>query len=103
MLPQITCSPAVGIKENVSLFASNVSVQPNPNAGLFNVIFTLTREQEVSLRVFSSIGQEIVSSKLKNVMNNVISVDLSQQPDGIYFAEISNGSDKTVKKIVVSH
>jgi hypothetical protein len=102
IFPQITCGPAVGIKEQSEL-ASNVMVVPNPNSGEFNIVFTFKHEQELNLRIFNSMGQEIQSSNMKNIMNNVINVDLSGESNGIYFAEVSNGQDVVVKKIVISH
>ncbi|MDI1353431.1 MAG: zinc-dependent metalloprotease [bacterium] len=103
IIPQITCSPAVGIWENPSVLNANITVMPNPGTGVYNLIFTLPKEQELNLTVFNSLGQEVVRGSLKNVMNNVVKLDLTEQPDGIYFAEISNGQDKTVKKIVLTH
>lgn len=103
ILPQITCSPIVGIEEEKDFLRSNVNVMPNPNNGVFSLIFTLPREQELVLRVYNSIGQDISRTELKNVMNNVIDLDLSTQPAGVYFAEVSSGKEKTVRKIVITH
>ena len=101
-MPQITCSP-VGINEQVSEFNSNISIMPNPTNGVFNVIFTLPSEQELTLSIYNSVGQQLSTSKLKNVINNLISIDMSDGQNGIYITEITNGRKKVVKKIVVSH
>lgn len=102
IMPQITCGP-VGISEQVSEFNSNITIMPNPTNGVFNVIFTLPNEQELTVSIYNSVGQQLSTSKLKNVMNNMISIDLSDRPNGIYMTEITNGKEKVVKKIVVSH
>jgi hypothetical protein len=102
IIPQITCGP-VGINEKASVLNSNVMVMPNPSNGLFNLIFTLPSEQELSVDIYNSMGQQISSAQLKNVMNNVVNLDLSDKPNGVYFTVISNGFEKSVKKIVVSH
>ena len=102
ILPIITCGP-VGIKEEaLSIFNSGVNIMPNPSNGVFNFVFTFQKEQALTLNVYSAFGQLITSEKIRNVTNNVIALDLSEQPNGIYFAEISNGSEKAVKKIIVS-
>jgi len=102
-MPIVTCGP-VGIKEEAfTKFNSNINIMPNPSNGLFNFVFTLPSEQSLILNVYNAFGQQISSGELKNVMNNMINVDLSDRPDGIYFAEISNGSEKVVRKIVVNH
>jgi len=103
IMPLVTCSPVVGLKENMVDLRNNVMLMPNPNSGLFNLIFTLPKEQALRLKVYNSLGQTVNESQLSHVLNNVISVDLSTEPDGIYFAEISNGMEKTVKKVIVTH
>lgn len=102
IIPQITCGP-VGINDQSSVLNSNIMVMPNPSNGVFNLIFTLPKEQELTLNIYNSMGQQISSSQLSNVMNNVISLDLSDRPDGVYFTEISNGYEKSIKKVIVSH
>lgn len=103
VIPIVTCGP-LGIKEPfTSLFNSNIHVMPNPSNGAFNIVFTLPKEESVSINIYSSVGQRVVSTEIKHVMNNVIDINLNDKPDGIYFAEISNGLEKTVRKLVVQH
>lgn len=101
IIPQITCGP-VGINEKDRVLNSNVNILPNPSNGSFNLVFTLPSEQSIGLKIYNVMGQEIISSQLKNVMNNVISLDLSESPDGIYFAEITNGSEKISRKLILT-
>jgi len=104
MIPQITCSPiSTGIKEQATVFSSNINVMPNPNNGVFNLVFTLPKEENLIVRIYNSVGQLISVTEVENVANNVISVDLGGKPDGIYFTEISNASERVVKKIIISH
>lgn len=102
MIPIITCSPVNGINEIASVFNSNVNIMPNPSEGQFNFVFTLPEQKDLTLTIYNSLGQQISATQIKQVMNDVISVDLSGQPNGIYTASISNGSEKVVRKIVVS-
>ena len=76
---------------------------PNPTSGQFNLIFTLPKEEELFIKIYNSIGQQISSEHLQNVSNNLINLDLSTKPSGIYFTEISNGSERVIKKIIVNH
>lgn len=102
MLPIVTCGP-VGLKElSTQQFNSNINIMPNPSNGVFNFLFTLPKEQNLTINVYNSTGQKIISSELENVMNSSINIDLSDRPDGIYFTEITNGQDKAVKKIIVT-
>lgn len=102
IIPQITCGP-VGIKDEFFEFNSNITIMPNPNNGLFNLIFTLPHEQQLTVNIYNSMGQLQSSSQLKNVMNNMLNIDLSDKPSGIYLTEITNGKQKVVKKVVVTH
>ncbi len=102
MIPQITCRPIVGIDEK-SLFGSNIAVVPNPNNGVFDLVFTLPHEQKLSITTYNALGQKVAADKLENVGHNMVTMNLNQQRSGIYFIEISNGTERVVKKVVVTH
>jgi hypothetical protein len=104
IIPQITCSAATGIRDKGSVLAGNVMVVPNPAAGLFSLVFTLPKEEkEIAIRIYNAIGQQVTEERIQNIGSHVIDIDLSTQPDGIYFTEISNGQQRTVKKVVIAH
>jgi hypothetical protein len=75
---------------------------PNPNNGLFSLVFTLPQEEKINVRIYNSLGQEISNNSLENVTNTVVNINISDKPEGIYFVSISNGVTKTVKKVIVS-
>jgi hypothetical protein len=104
IMPQITCSPLqVGVKEVAGVLASNISIMPNPSNGVFSVIFTLPQMQEsLTMNIYNAFGQLISSETLGYVSNSAFDIDLSSKPDGIYFTEITNGSEKVVKKLVLT-
>ena len=103
IIPIITCSPIVGLKENLSGFNTNINLMPNPSNGNFNMVFTLDKQEDITIKIYNTIGHEISQTKLRGVRNDVFNIDLSGEPDGIYITEISNGSEKTVKKLIVNH
>lgn len=103
IMPQITCSQGNGIEESSINLANSVMVMPNPGTGKFNVVFTLSKQQDIGLHVYNATGQQILDSRLGNVMNNVVEVDLTGYPDGIYFAEVDGQEGRTVKKIILTH
>lgn len=103
ILPIVSCRPIVGIKENTANeFTSNVNIMPNPNTGVFSLVFTFANEEKINVRIYNSIGQEISNNSLENVTNNVVNINISDKPNGIYFVSITNGVTKTVKKVIVS-
>lgn len=103
IIPIITCSPIVGLKESTSAFHSNINLMPNPSNGNFNMVFTLNKPEDVIIRIYNTLGKEISRTNLRGVKNEVFTIDLSTEPDGIYMAEISNQSEKVVKKLIINH
>jgi hypothetical protein len=102
ILPQISCRAIVGIHENVTTFNSNITVMPNPSNGQLSLIFTLPKQENVTVRIFNPLGQQISADRIENVTNNMINIDLSNRPDGIYFIEVSNDTERVVKKVIIS-
>jgi hypothetical protein len=103
ILPIISCSPVVGIKESTYEFTSNINIMPNPNNGVFSLVFTLPKEEKINIRIYNSLGIELSNNSLENVTNNVVNIDISDRPNGIYFVCITNGETKLVKKVIVSN
>ncbi len=102
IMPIVSCRAIVGIKENViTEFTGNVNIMPNPNNGIFSLVFTLPKEEKVNVRIYNSLGQEISNNSLENVTNNVVNINISDRPNGIYFVNITNGTTKIVKKVIV--
>jgi hypothetical protein len=101
ILPQITCRPVVGMPEP-SVFESNILIMPNPSSGVFNLVFTLPREEKISVKIYNTIGQLISDDRFESVTNNALTADLSNRANGIYIMEISNGKEKVTRKIVVA-
>ncbi len=103
ILPQISCRAVAGIHENTTVFNSNITVMPNPSSGLVNLVFTLPKQEDVTVKITNPLGQQISSDRLENVTNNVVNIDLNNRADGIYFIEVSNGTERVVKKVIISH
>jgi len=102
MLPQVTCRTLLGVEENTSVFASNITVMPNPNNGIFHLLFTLPKEDNLTVKIMNALGQQISADNLENVSNNMIDINMEGRPDGIYFIEVSNKTEKVVRKIIIS-
>ena len=90
---------ATGITTNE---AENMfSVYPNPNNGEFTVSVKLDKQADVKIRVINMIGQEISNRMITNTVGGTYTMDLSAQPNGIYFVEIKSNNSILVKKINV--
>ena len=76
----------------------DVKVFPNPNNGTFNVSVANT-QKHLQLTIFDIYGKVIVSKSYTNVSE--MSLDLSQQPIGIYLVRlVSNGNSVTNVRVV---
>jgi hypothetical protein len=101
IFPQITCRPVAGIEEK-SEFKSNITIMPNPSAGLFSLVFTFPTQQKVKIRIYNSLGQIISTDEIENVGSNYFDVDLRTVSDGVYFLEVSNSREKITKKLIIT-
>lgn len=96
----VVCGSSSGISK--STLEKNVSLMPNPSTGLVNVLLRFGNAENVSVSVTNVIGQEILSNKFEGITTFVAPMDLSSQPNGIYFVTVSNGTEKMVQRLVIN-
>ncbi len=76
---------------------SAVSIIPNPNSGSFNIsINDFDEKNTYNLSITNYLGQIV---KEKRVTSNITSIDISNEPSGIYFLNFV--SDKGLQKIKI--
>lgn len=93
------CNPN-GIEQY--LLNSSVNIYPNPSAGKFNVSISLVNFNHINVQVINVLGQTVYSWNSDNIPNSNYDLDLSNQPNGLYFVKISDGTNSVVKKIMVN-
>ena len=74
---------------------ARIEILPNPSNGLFEIINT--NSTEATFRICNAIGKEVYNGSFSGRKN----LNLQHLPKGVYFAEIINGKQKTVRKIVI--
>jgi len=91
----------VGIGEVQEL--KTISVFPNPNIGLFNVVIEVTRSQNLELKLLNILGQEFetINNRQLTVGKNTIEIDLQGYPAGIYNLVVMTEQSVVNKKIIV--
>jgi PKD repeat protein len=65
---------------------------PNPSYGIINLVLNNIYSDDVNLNIFNSMGRVIYNSSFKNAAASFnIQIDISSEPEGIYFimAEVS--------------
>lgn len=100
--PRANLCGSLGSKE-ISYNTANVEVFPNPSSG----IVTVRSETVNSMEIFNSLGEKVYSYTVADPKSSVsasfsITVDLSDQPDGIYFLRIQNEKGLFLSKIILN-
>jgi hypothetical protein len=99
------------VEEEQEHVVSNVlvsTVRPNPFSRKTSIEYTLNRRENVSIKVYSALGQE-VATLYSGIKENGIHVltwsgvdnNNAQLPKGVYFLKIKTASVETTRKIVI--
>ena len=80
----------------------NVKVYPNPNDGVFNIVFNLKSKENVRIKIFNMQGQ-LLSHEYTNKISGIINkrIDLSGYNGGIYHLQVITDNNTVNKKIVI--
>jgi hypothetical protein len=89
-----------GISNNLGL-SKNVTIMPNPSNGLVNVAVN-AKADKMTVSVANALGQTILSKQYAGIANEVISLDLTNEANGVYFVTVSNGTDKMVQRLIIN-
>ena len=99
ILPKI-CPIASELDE--STLYQNMAMFPNPNNGLFNIVFTMPQSTDLFFSVSNVLGQNVMNKSVKSVSNQIIQFNLSEFGKGIYFINIVSSNGKhAIQKVIV--
>lgn len=86
--------------EDGAFMTSMIEIFPNPNDGTFTVKTDPVKDQQAELLLYNLFGQTILEKELDN--SGVTRVQSQNTPAGIYFAEITIGTRRFLKKLIIS-
>ncbi len=89
------CGLALSIDKN-ELEDNILTIYPNPFNNQITINYELKNSQ-AQLKVFNGVGKLVKEVVLKN---NQTTIDLSQQANGIYFIQLTDGKNRLTKKVV---
>lgn len=89
-------NPALSVSE-VEL--NKVSIFPNPAKS--EVTIQWERSEDVSIRIFDSLGKLMYFSKDQNI-NTQFKIDISHYSSGLYFVKINNTKGEITKKLLIN-
>ncbi|TXB66696.1 T9SS type A sorting domain-containing protein [Vicingus serpentipes] len=91
----IVCDKTTGVESHTSELSSIVAY-PNPTTGIVEVMLPANN---ANVAVFNMIGEEVANS---STTSNMLKIDLSAQPNGVYFIKVTSNGEVTTKKILLS-
>jgi len=89
------------VAETPSVVEDVMSVYPNPTKGEFSLNLKLTRPQDVGISVRDLLGATIYERTVKQTSGDVIDLDLTGRPAGIYIVSVRTESGMISRKVVV--
>lgn len=83
-------------------FDQYIHVYPNPSNGEVSIQVDLIYADNINVTIYNVLGAQVKQAGFDETSTNVLSVDLSDLPNGVYIAEVSKGSEKATKRIVLN-
>ena len=83
-----------GIEENNE--DDHLSISPNPSNGIFKI--TNLESEIINLEIFNVLGEKVYATQ--NFQSKSLQIDMSAQPDGIYFIRLISEKGIITKKII---
>ncbi len=76
--------------------ATRFTLFPNPSTGIINLNLNVDGS---TVEVFNVLGNKVSGQKYNN--SGLVQVDLSNQPQGVYFVQVTAGTSKMVQKVIL--
>ena len=92
-------SQTLSIEENE---IDNITIYPNPNDGTFNIKFTPNSGENIKIELFDLNGRSIYSKTYETSSTFDKMLQLNDLQSGLYLIQISEGSNRVTKKIIVN-
>ncbi len=73
---------------------------PNPTTGMVNIAVCTQSSANISYTVSSAIGQKLETEMINSIGRQVIQIDLSKYPTGVYFITLMSDTQKMKLKVV---
>ena len=80
---------------------NDLTIAPNPNTGNFNVKFNSASDKDIVINVYDISGRQIFAKTYPSQSLFSQNIQLDSVQSGVYLVNIQNGSQKSVRKIVV--
>ncbi len=96
---EVVVDPCVGLIENPSS-SNNLDVFPNPTSSEFNVMLPNTKES-YNVTLVNVLGTVVFETTTTKNSASKLNIEVSNQPNGIYFLNLQSKSGNYTRKIVI--
>ncbi len=98
--------PRAGLLASVSVneaevLANQVDVLPNPTTGLFNVSTSFVNDDSYTISVVDMLGRQL-GIEMDGQGNDTFQIDLTGQPEGMYFIQMTKEGQTFSKKVMLA-
>ena len=94
----VICNTTTGEKEILGTI-NDILVFPNPSNGTLNI--ALTEKKETTIEIYNLVGKLVYTSG--NPQNTqLFTINIDNQPNGIYFVNIKTENNITTKKVLIA-
>ena len=78
-----------------------ISISPNPTSDVLNIVVETKNEDDLELNLLDVFGKVIKQQKttVQQGLNNK-SLDIQDLPNGIYFLQLQQGTEKIIRRII---
>lgn len=81
--------------------APTISIYPNPGSGVFHVdVASGSRDESAYISAYNLVGQKLLSTTSAPSQPST-TIDLSSQPEGVYFIEVKTAFETRTQKIIL--
>jgi Secretion system C-terminal sorting domain/PA domain len=95
------CADCMTISVDEKDFASALNVYPNPTSNNTQVIYNFNETVDLNITVSNTIGQQLYNVSLGAVQQGVHDIDLKNFATGVYFIQMTDGTNNLTKRLVV--
>ncbi len=88
-----------GVLSTDNHILNSLTAYPNPTDAQLNISWD--RSEDVSVRLFNSLGQLVYFNKNTSLIDP-LKIDTSQMSTGVYFLKVSSNSGSTTKRILIN-
>lgn len=92
---------AIVLGINEATFDKAFVVYPNPANGMFHVMFSNEKSENISLEIVNNVGQNVRTIDLGNANDIDTPINVSDLSSGVYFVKTSIGNKSVIKKLII--